>query len=217
MAKIAAMTEDERKEWYRVRREKIARVRSNRREEIKEWKRETVEKLGVLIKEDCLQLDDPSVQPSQVTLWKLHALLSQGFSIVEIRDTLLSSQVCTEIGWGKLKSALFNKSLAKIEDLGLDIFTSQQASRELIQREIRHLEKMKKAKPFDVNLSKTIIDAAERLHKIQLEMTKAFGAIGVVGDKKGKTTNHITLISNVPRPKPISEPLPIDVTPESAG
>jgi hypothetical protein len=214
VARLRSMSPEEKAAWYANRREKIARVRANRREEVQEWKRETVEKLANIVREDCLALDDPKTIPGQVTLWKIHALLTQGFTVADIRDGLLSAGACTEAGWDKLKKFLFEKHLSKIEDLGLDIFTSQQQSRELIVKEIKHLERMKKAKPFDVNLSKAIIDAAERLHRIQLELTKSFGVMGVVGDKK-RGGNTINIISNVPRPK-VEQAVQkiIDITPK---
>jgi hypothetical protein len=199
-ARLREMSEEEKKAWYAQRREKIKAVHANRRQEVKDWKQEQVRMLANMVREDTLNLDDPQYQPTELTLWKIHSFLNQGFTILDIRDGLLEQGICTEMGWNKLKKLLFEKNLSRIEDLGFDIFASQRRSLELIDQEIKTLQKMKRAKPYEVNISKAIIDAAEKRHRIQGEMTKLFIAGGIVGDKK-RGGNTINFFSGVPRPK----------------
>lgn len=206
MIKLQSMTPEEKKQWYADRKQRIAESRKNKKQEVIEWKREILTNLGNMIREDTLKLDDPQYQPSDLTLWKIHAFLKQGFSIIDIRDSLLSAGVCTEVGWTKLKKILFEKHISKIEDLGLDVFASQQRSLEIIDDEIRHLKKMRKAKPLDVNVSKALIDCAKTRHGIMAELTRLFAVAGVVGEKKkGSTT--INILSAIPRPQTHEEKL----------
>lgn len=200
VARLAAMSEEERKEWYRQRREKVHLLKLHQKEEVKDWKQATLKTLANMVIEDTLKLDDPGYQPTELTLWKIHGYLNQGFSIIDVRDSLMACGACSEQGWVKLKKILFEKSLSRIEDLGFDIFQSQQNVREGILNEIRHLKRMRRSKPLDVLIPRAIIDANEKLHKVQLELTKLFGLIGVVGDKK-KGGNVINFFSTVPRPK----------------
>ncbi len=202
LSKLKTMTPEEKRLWYAARREKIAKVKSNRREEIQEWKRETLKLISASISYDTTRLDEPGFQPSQSTLWKLFDLFKQGFSTGDIRDWLLSEGLCSETGWGKIKRVLFEKHLAKIEDLGIDYLANQRKGIDGIEKQIRYLERMKKAKPNDTKIPSEIITAYMHLQRLQNELGKFLMDTGTIGEKK-KGGVSITLISNTPRP---SEP-----------
>ena len=217
-AKLQKMTPEEKKAFYEERERKRRIVMAARRDEIFEWKQETLKMVTNKIKEMKMDFSDPSQPISQQALWMIHDFLKSGFSVTDLRDRFMADGLVDEAGWNKLRTALFRDGIAKVEDLGISAVSSINDTRETLIRQIKYLEKMKRRRPDDSSIPIAIAKIARDKNDVERSLLKDLTTIGAVGEKNKKGPGTIHIHTNMPRP--ISQPeviSAIDVTPNKAS
>lgn len=213
VARLADMTPEQKKEAYAERARKVKKQRQMKLAEISEWKHETLSKLSEDLKNLKLDFRNPDTEITEVAFVVVKNMIKRGFGISEIRDKMIADEVFDDEAWKRFKRTLYGEHISKVEDIGIEIFTSQQFVRERLLQEYRYLGKIQKRKPDDVAIVRERRELLMKIHEVEISLMKQLGAIGEIGQKNKKTSTAIHIHTSVPRPTPI-EIASIDVTPE---
>lgn len=197
------MTEEEKKVFFKARRQKQIEALNKKKEESKlldsrllQLRQEIIQEKNDHFVHDLMLMSDPKHKPEIKTIWKFYDLLERGLPPEQIRVEMGAEEIPDET-WNSFKKYLFSRRISSPEDMGLNLIQVRLAARDRIKEQVEHMKEMQKKYPKEYH--RDILMAEKSIFEIEKDMADILHKIGAVGEKN-KTGTQIVVVNNIPRP-----------------